>query len=181
MEELPEACWAPDQECNKLHADHNKEIAHTPAGAPQCNWRLVLPLLLQSRSGHCLSCMQHALSIACLYCLCPRLVCGHKAECSAARACNPVRLSHHPVQELLLIPVCQQVQKLQKQAAEQVDNVKTQLKTYLKKHPLAAKYAKEPYLTWVLYGITAITVTSTWALGAVVLGTPVHPVSCESI
>lgn len=65
------------------------------------------------------------------------------------------------------------MRKLQKQAAEQVNKVKAQLKVYLKKHPLATKYAKEPYLTWLLYGITAITVTSTWVLGAAVLGMPI--------
>ncbi len=63
-----------------------------------------------------------------------------------------------------------QVRKFQKQAADQVTKLKAQLKVLLKKHPLAAKYAKEPYLTWILYGITAITVTTTWALGSAVLG-----------
>lgn len=63
-----------------------------------------------------------------------------------------------------------QVRKLQKHAAQQVTKLKSQLKVHLKKHPMAAKYAKEPYLTWILYGITAITVTTTWALGAAVLG-----------
>ena len=48
--------------------------------------------------------------------------------------------------------------------------LKAQLKVHLKKHPLAAKYAKEPYLTWILYSITAITGTTTWALSAAVLG-----------
>ena len=67
------------------------------------------------------------------------------------------------------------MKKLQKQAAQQVANVKAQLKVYLKKHPLAAKYAKEPFLTWILYGITAVTVTSTWALGAAVLGVLASP------
>ena len=63
------------------------------------------------------------------------------------------------------------MKKLQKQAAQQVATLKVQLKGYLMRHPLAAKYAKEPFLTWILYGITAVTVTSTWALGAAVLGT----------
>ena len=72
------------------------------------------------------------------------------------------------------------MRKLKKQAAQQVTNVKAQLKVYLKKHPLAAKYAKEPYLTWVLYGITAVTVTSTWALGAAVLGVLSLPISSEA-
>lgn len=63
-----------------------------------------------------------------------------------------------------------QVKKLQKQTSEQVAKLKVQLKAYMSRHPLAAKYAKEPFLTWVLYGATAITVTSTWALGAAVLG-----------
>lgn len=66
--------------------------------------------------------------------------------------------------------VSAQVRKLQTQAADQVKKVKAQLKLYLKKHPLAAKYAKEPFLTWILYGITVITVTTSWALGAAVLG-----------
>lgn len=69
-----------------------------------------------------------------------------------------------------------QVKELQKQTAQQVAKVKAQLKVYLKKHPLAAKYAREPFLTWILYGITAVTVTSTWALGAAVLGTLAFPV-----
>ena len=73
------------------------------------------------------------------------------------------------------------MRKLQKQAAQQVTNVKAQLKAYLKKHPLAAKYAKEPYLTWVLYGITAITVTSTWALGAALLGALASAISCGTL
>ena len=55
-------------------------------------------------------------------------------------------------------------------ATEQVAKLKAQLKVYLKKHPMIAKYAKEPYLTWVLYGITALTVTLTWAGGAAIMG-----------
>ena len=61
------------------------------------------------------------------------------------------------------------MRKVQKQATEQVANLKAQLKVYLKKNPMMAKYAKEPYLTWVLYGVTALTVTLTWAGGAAVM------------
>ena len=62
-----------------------------------------------------------------------------------------------------------QVRRIQKQATEEVAKLKAQLKVYLKKHPIIAKYAKEPYLTWILYGITALTVTLTWAGGAAVM------------
>ncbi|CAK0741559.1 hypothetical protein CVIRNUC_001334 [Coccomyxa viridis] len=62
-----------------------------------------------------------------------------------------------------------QVRKVQKQATEQVAKLKAQLKVYLEKNPIIAKYAKDPYLTWVLYGITALTVTLTWAGGAAVM------------
>lgn len=62
------------------------------------------------------------------------------------------------------------MRKVQKLATEQAAKLKAQLKVYLKKHPIIAKYAKEPYLTWILYGITALTVTLTWAGGAAVMG-----------
>lgn len=61
------------------------------------------------------------------------------------------------------------MRKVQKQATEQVAKLKAQLKVYLEKNPIIAKYAKDPYLTWVLYGITALTVTLTWAGGAAVM------------
>ena len=32
MEELPEACWAPDQECCAICADHHEEVAVPPTG-----------------------------------------------------------------------------------------------------------------------------------------------------
>ena len=71
------------------------------------------------------------------------------------------------------------MRKVQRQATEQVAKLKAQLKVYLKKHPIVAKYAKEPYLTWVLYGITALTVTLTWAGGAVVMSESLSVYICR--
>ena len=72
------------------------------------------------------------------------------------------------------------MRKVQKQATEQVAKLKAQLKVYLKKNPIIAKYAKEPYLTWVLYGITALTVTLTWAGGAAVMSESLSMCMCRA-
>ena len=72
------------------------------------------------------------------------------------------------------------MRKVQKQATEQVAKLKAQLKVYLRKNLIIAKYAKEPYLTWVLYGITALTVTLTWAGGAAVMSESLSMCMCRA-
>ena len=67
-----------------------------------------------------------------------------------------------------------QVLQTRRALTKRVQDAKSQIKAYLNRHKLTARYAKEPFVTGVLYAIVVLPAAVALPLASALAGTALH-------